>query len=261
MRSFHGNFGMMVRAYAYIRELGPKGLRDVTDMAVLNANYVAAKLKAHYPLAFDHPPMHESRLHRSRDRGENGREKTLDIAKRLIDYGFHPPTVYFPLVVRGAMMIEPTETETMQTLDAFVDAMDAIRQEAEVTHDLVIQAPHNTRVGRPGRSPSRKKTGNFATAKRRRRSERGTSRPLRGLGDAAAGPVRLLVPGSASIFFATALLDSGHWAPSEIFLGVTRRTLRSRPAHSHWVRRFTNQISALPLAPVAICPWRPWRKK
>jgi len=147
VRSFFGNFGMMVRAYAYIRELGPEGLRDVTSMAVLNANYLAARLASHYPLAFEHPPMHEA-VFTDRDVEAKTGVKTLDIAKRLIDYGFHPPTVYFPLVVRGALMIEPTETETKQTIDAFVDAMIAIRKEADETPDLVKQAPHNTRVGR-----------------------------------------------------------------------------------------------------------------
>jgi glycine dehydrogenase subunit 2 len=147
VRSFFGNFGMMVRAYTYIRELGPTGLSDVTSMAVLNANYLAAKLRGHYPLAFEHPLMHEA-VFTDRDIEAKTGVKTLDIAKRLIDYGFHPPTVYFPLVVRGALMIEPTETETMQTIDAFVDAMIAIRKEADETPEVVKQAPHNTRVGR-----------------------------------------------------------------------------------------------------------------
>ena len=147
VRSFFGNFGMMVRAYTYIRELGPEGLRDITSMAVLNANYLASRLKSHYPLAFDEPPMHEA-VFTDRDVEAKTGVKTLDIAKRLIDYGFHPPTVYFPLVVRGALMIEPTETETKQTIDAFVDAMIAIRREADETPDLVKQAPHDTRVGR-----------------------------------------------------------------------------------------------------------------
>ncbi|HEX4340104.1 MAG TPA: aminomethyl-transferring glycine dehydrogenase subunit GcvPB [Polyangiaceae bacterium] len=147
VRSFWGNFGMMVRAYTYIRELGPKGLRDVTDMAVLNAGYLAARLKDHYPLAYDHPPMHEA-VFTDREIESKTGVKTLDVAKRLIDYGFHPPTVYFPLVVRGALMIEPTETETKQTIDSFVEAMIAIRREADETPDLVKEAPHNTRVGR-----------------------------------------------------------------------------------------------------------------
>ncbi|HVU01347.1 MAG TPA: aminomethyl-transferring glycine dehydrogenase subunit GcvPB [Polyangiaceae bacterium] len=147
VRSFFGNFGMMVRAYTYIRELGPQGLADVTNMAVLNANYLAAKLRGHYPLAFEHPMLHEAVFTDREIEAKTG-VKTLDVAKRLIDYGFHPPTVYFPLVVRGALMVEPTETETKQTIDAFVDAMIAIRKEAEETADVVKHAPHDTRVSR-----------------------------------------------------------------------------------------------------------------
>jgi glycine dehydrogenase subunit 2 len=147
VRSFYGNFGMMVRAYTYIRELGAQGLKDVTSMAVLNANYVAARLREHYPLAFTHAPMHEAVFSDREIEAETG-VKTLDIAKRLIDFGFHPPTVYFPLVVRGALMIEPTETETKQTIDNFVEAMVAIKREAKETPEVVKQAPHLTRVGR-----------------------------------------------------------------------------------------------------------------
>jgi glycine dehydrogenase subunit 2 len=147
VRSFYGNFGMMVRAYAYIRELGPQGLRDVSDMAVLNANYVAARLKQRLPLAFDTPPLHEA-VFTDRDLEAKTGVKTLDVAKRLIDYGFHPPTVYFPLVVRGALMIEPTETESRQTLDAFVDALFQILTEAEQDPDLLHRAPTLTRLGR-----------------------------------------------------------------------------------------------------------------
>jgi glycine dehydrogenase subunit 2 len=113
----------------------------------LNAGYLASRLKDHYPLAYDHPPMHEAVFTDREIEAKTG-VKTLDVAKRLIDYGFHPPTVYFPLVVRGALMIEPTETETKQTIDSFVDAMIAIRREAEETPELVKGAPHNTRVGR-----------------------------------------------------------------------------------------------------------------
>jgi glycine dehydrogenase subunit 2 len=147
VRSFFGNFGMMVRAYAYIRELGAQGLKDVTDMAVLNANYIAARLKPEYPLAYETPSLHEAVFTDRVIEAKTG-VKTLDIAKRLIDYGFHPPTVYFPLVVRGALMIEPTETESKQTLDAFVDALIAIKREAEETPDLVKAAPELARVGR-----------------------------------------------------------------------------------------------------------------
>ena len=147
VRSFLGNFGMMVRAYAYIRELGPEGLAAVSDMAVLNANYIAARLREHYPIAFSTPPLHEAVFTDKELEAKTG-VKTLDVAKRLIDYGFHPPTVYFPLVVRGALMIEPTETETKQTLDAFVEAMLSIKSEAESDPELVKSAPHLTRVGR-----------------------------------------------------------------------------------------------------------------
>ena len=147
VRSFFGNFGMMVRAYAYIRELGAAGLKDVTDMAVLNANYVAARLKSEYALAYETESLHEAVFTDRVIEAKTG-VKTLDIAKRLIDYGFHPPTVYFPLVVRGALMIEPTETESKQTLDAFVDALLAIKREAEETPELVKAAPELTRLAR-----------------------------------------------------------------------------------------------------------------
>ncbi len=147
VRSFFGNFGMMVRAYTYIRELGHDGLKQVTDLAVLNANYLAARLKDEYSLAFDKPMMHEAVFTDKAIEAETG-VKTLDIAKRLIDYGFHPPTVYFPLVVRGALMVEPTETETKETIDAFVEAMLAIKREAAEDPDMVRTAPHLTRVRR-----------------------------------------------------------------------------------------------------------------
>jgi glycine dehydrogenase subunit 2 len=147
VRSFYGNFGMMVRAYTYIRELGPEGLRRVSEMAVLNANYVAARLREHMPLAFETPPLHEAVFTDRKLEAKTG-VKTLDIAKRLIDYGIHPPTVYFPLVVRGALMVEPTETESKQTLDAFIDAMVQILAEAEREPELLLKAPHLTQLGR-----------------------------------------------------------------------------------------------------------------
>jgi glycine dehydrogenase subunit 2 len=147
VRSFFGNFGMMVRAYTYIRELGPDGLKAVSDLAVLNANYIAARLLEHFPIAYSTPPLHEA-VFTDRELEAQTGVKTLDVAKRLIDYGFHPPTVYFPLVVRGALMIEPTETETKQTLDAFVNAMIAIKREAETEPEIVRRAPHLTRLGR-----------------------------------------------------------------------------------------------------------------
>ena len=147
VRSFFGNFGMMVRAYTYMRELGPEGLAMVSNLAVLNARYIAARLAGHYPLAYSTPSLHEA-VFTDRELETATGVKTLDLAKRLIDYGMHPPTVYFPLVVRGALMVEPTETETKQTLDAFVEAMIAIRKEAYETPELVKQAPHATRLGR-----------------------------------------------------------------------------------------------------------------
>jgi glycine dehydrogenase subunit 2 len=147
VRSFLGNFGMMVRAYTYIRELGADGLREVSDMAVLNANYVAARLREHMPLAYETPMLHEA-VFTDRAIEAETTVKTLDIAKRLIDYGFHPPTVYFPLVVRGALMVEPTETETKQTIDAFCDSLLAILAEARENPELLKTAPHLTRLGR-----------------------------------------------------------------------------------------------------------------
>ena len=136
---FHGNFGVLVRAYAYILSLGADGLRGISEAAVLNANYVLVRLKDAYRLPYDRSCMHEVVFSGSRQKA-NG-VKTLDIAKRLIDYGFHPPTIYFPLIVDEAMMIEPTESETKETLDAFCDAMLAIAKEAEETPDLVREAP------------------------------------------------------------------------------------------------------------------------
>ncbi len=147
VRSFFGNFGMMVRAYTYIRELGPDGLAAVSDLAVLNANYIAAKLKHVLPLGFDTPSLHEA-VFTDRELEQTTGVKTLDVAKRLLDYGYHSPTVYFPLVVRGALMIEPTETETKQTLDDFIAAVAEIRAEAERDPELVKSAPHLTRLGR-----------------------------------------------------------------------------------------------------------------
>lgn len=147
VRSFFGNFGMMVRAYTYIRELGPEGLKAVSDMAVLNANYLAAGLRKHFPLAYETPFLHEAVFTDKELEAATG-VKTIDVAKRLLDYGFHSPTVYFPLVVRGALMIEPTETETKQTIDEFVQAMADIKREATENPELVKHAPHDTRLRR-----------------------------------------------------------------------------------------------------------------
>jgi glycine dehydrogenase subunit 2 len=147
VRSFLGNFSIMVRAYAYIREMGAEGLKDATDLAVLNANYLRVKLRDTFFVPFDTTCMHEVILSDKRMQQETG-IKTLDVAKRLIDYGFHPPTVYFPLLVAGAMMIEPTETESLETLDEFVATMSAIARETVESPELLTEAPSITRVGR-----------------------------------------------------------------------------------------------------------------
>src|SRR5262245_46162485 len=144
VRSFFGNFGILVRAYAYILSLGGDGLEETSRMALLNANYVRKKLEKTFQIAYEEPCMHEC-IFTDRLQHRYG-VTTLDIAKRLLDYGFHPPTIYFPLVVSGALMIEPTETETPETLDAFVDAMHSIAQEAKENPDIVKTAPHSTPV-------------------------------------------------------------------------------------------------------------------
>ena len=142
----YGNFGVMVKAYAYMRSLGAEGLREVSENAVLNANYLKEKLKAYYHLPYDRTCMHEVVFSGKRQK-EKG-VKTLDIAKRLLDYGFHPPTVYFPLVVDEALMTEPTETESKATLDAYIDTMKEIAREAEENPEILHTAPHNTPVRR-----------------------------------------------------------------------------------------------------------------
>ncbi len=146
LRSFFGNFGMLVRAYTYIREMGPEGLRRVAELAVLNANYVRARLQPYYHLPFDHGTLHEA-VFSDKKQKETG-VTTLDIAKRLIDFGLHPPTIYFPLIVHGALMIEPTETESKETLDEFCEAMITIAKEAQENPEQVKKAPHQTRLGR-----------------------------------------------------------------------------------------------------------------
>jgi glycine dehydrogenase subunit 2 len=146
VRSFFGNFGILVRAYTYIISLGGGGLEESSRLALLNANYVRKRLETSYQLAYDEPCMHEC-IFTDRLQHKHG-VSTLDIAKRLLDYDFHPPTIYFPLVVSGALMIEPTETETPETLDAFVEAMLAIAREAKETPELVKTAPHSTPVRR-----------------------------------------------------------------------------------------------------------------
>ena len=146
VRAFYGNFGMFVRALAYIQANGPDGLRQTTEDAVLNANYIREKLKGVYDLPYSTPTMHEVVFS---DRLQNPQGiKTGDIAKRLIDYGFHPYTVSFPLVVHGALMIEPTESESKEELDLFIDAMKAIAEEAAEHPEIIAEAPHNTRISR-----------------------------------------------------------------------------------------------------------------
>ena len=146
VRGFGGPFGVFVRAYAFIRMWGP-GLRDMSETAVLNANYMLAKLRDHYDLPYDRHCMHEFVVSARGLKRESG-ATALDVAKRLMDYGFHPPTVYFPLVVPEALMIEPTETEARETLDAFCEAMVEIVREASEDPDLLKQAPHSRPVAR-----------------------------------------------------------------------------------------------------------------
>ncbi len=146
VRGFGGPFGVFVRAYAFIRSWGP-GLRDMSEIAVLNANYMLALLKDDYELPYDRHCMHEFVLSARGLKREYG-ATALDVAKRLMDYGFHPPTVYFPLVVPEALMIEPTETEAKETLDAFCQAMLAIVAEAASDPDLLKSAPHTRPVAR-----------------------------------------------------------------------------------------------------------------
>jgi glycine dehydrogenase subunit 2 len=141
MKSFYGHFGVMVKAYTYIRMLGARGLRRVAEHAVLNANYLKERLKGTYPLPYDRICMHEFVLAGPPTDVQESNVHTMDVAKRLIDYGFHPPTVYFPLIVQEALMIEPTETESMNTLDAFADALLEIVEEAREDPDLLHQAP------------------------------------------------------------------------------------------------------------------------
>jgi glycine dehydrogenase subunit 2 len=146
LTAFWGNFGVLVRAYAYIRALGAEGLRSVAENAVINANYVRTRLKGVYHLPYDRTCLHEVVFSAARQRAKG--VKALDIAKRLIDYGFHPPTIYFPLIVPEALMIEPTETESRESLDAFCEAMLAIAREAEEEPELVQEAPHTAPLRR-----------------------------------------------------------------------------------------------------------------
>jgi glycine dehydrogenase subunit 2 len=145
LQSNYGNFAVLVRAYTYIMEMGAAGLKRVSELSVLNANYIRKRLEGTFDLPYQHDSMHEVVFS---DKLQNVHGiKTLQIAKRLMDYGFHPPTIYFPLIVHGALMIEPTETESKETIDEFCDAMIAIAKEAETNPELLRNAPHNTQIG------------------------------------------------------------------------------------------------------------------
>jgi glycine dehydrogenase subunit 2 len=146
VKAFLGNYGMMLRALAYTLTHGYDGLREATEAAVLNARYIAHGLLADYEKPFDAAPMHEV-VFTDKRQARKG-VHTLDIAKRLIDYGFHPMTIYFPLIVSGAMLIEPTESVGRQELDQFIEAMRSIAREAIEDPELVMNAPHTTRIGR-----------------------------------------------------------------------------------------------------------------
>ena len=146
LRAFFGNTGILLRAYCYLRQHSPETLRAIAEHAILNANYVLAKIKDIFPPQFDQHCMHECVLYT--DPAKTGGVRTLDVAKRLLDYGYHAPTIYFPLIVHEAMMIEPTETESMQAIDGFLAALRAIHAEALKTPDLVKTAPHTMPVKR-----------------------------------------------------------------------------------------------------------------
>ncbi len=146
VKAFQGHFGMFVRAYTYIRMYGPDGLRKIAEYAVLNANYIMAKLQDTYVVPYERICMHEFVLEGQFQDVPD--VHALDIAKRLMDYGYHPPTNYFPLIVHEALMIEPTETESLQVLDAFIETMLKIAEEAHTDPELLKSAPHNTPVGR-----------------------------------------------------------------------------------------------------------------
>ncbi|MBU5306304.1 aminomethyl-transferring glycine dehydrogenase subunit GcvPB [Clostridioides mangenotii] len=146
IKNFYGNFGVLVRAYTYILTMGSDGLKEASTMAVLNANYIKESLKDDYILPIDRICKHEFVLG-GLPKGE-ANIKTLDIAKRLLDYGYHPPTIYFPLIIKEALMIEPTETESIETIDEFIIAMKSIAKEALENPEILKNAPHNTTVGR-----------------------------------------------------------------------------------------------------------------
>lgn len=148
VHSFYGNVGVVIKAYAYIVTLGSQGLREVSENAIINANYMMERLKPYYTIPFGFRTCkHEFVISMSKEKKEHG-VRALDVAKRLIDYGFHPPTIYFPLIVSECLMIEPTETESRESLDTFCDAMIAISKEIRETPELLLEAPHNTPVKR-----------------------------------------------------------------------------------------------------------------
>ncbi|RAS87806.1 aminomethyl-transferring glycine dehydrogenase subunit GcvPB [Priestia endophytica] len=146
VKGYYGNFGILVRAYTYIRTMGPEGLRQVSESAVLHANYLRKKLEPYFDAPYSQICKHEFVLSGSRQKKQGVR--TLDMAKRLLDFGYHPPTIYFPLNVEECLMIEPTETESKETLDAFADVMIQIAKEVEENPDVVLNAPHTTIIGR-----------------------------------------------------------------------------------------------------------------
>ncbi|MGF2617049.1 glycine dehydrogenase subunit 2 [Rossellomorea vietnamensis] len=146
VKPYYGNFGINVRAYTYIRTMGPDGLKAVTENAVINANYMMRRLASHFDLPYDRHCKHEFVISGKRQKKLGVR--TLDIAKRLLDFGYHPPTIYFPLNVEECMMIEPTETESKETIDDFIDAMIQIAKEAEENPEIVQEAPHTTVIKR-----------------------------------------------------------------------------------------------------------------
>jgi glycine dehydrogenase subunit 2 len=146
VQAFHGNVGVMIKAYSYIRSMGPKNLKKASRLAVLNANYIKESLKGTLHLPYDRPCMHECVF--SDEHQKADKVTTLDMAKRLMEYGFHPPTIYFPLVVHGAIMIEPTETESKEDIDQFIEAFKAIVSEAKQNPDLLHDAPRRCKVRR-----------------------------------------------------------------------------------------------------------------
>ena len=146
LHSFYGNIGVIIKAYCYLRMLGKEGLRKVSENAIINANYLRVKLREHYRVPYDKICMHEFVI--SAERRKELGVRALDIGKRLLDFGFHAPTIYFPLIVNEAIMIEPTETESKETLDGFIEAMSKIAREAEETPEILKKAPHSMPVKR-----------------------------------------------------------------------------------------------------------------